>query len=74
MAQVTFEPGQAMPIIPPVSAIVNSRSRRWRKVKKCGTAAAYRRHLRQLKAEGVPARERYKQIDEDCLNWHRKHN
>lgn len=73
MAQVAFEPGQLMPIIPPVSAIVNRRSRRWRNVKPCGTAAAYRRHLRQLKADGVPSRERYKHIDKACLSWHLQH-
>lgn len=73
MAQVGSEPGQIMPTIPPVSAIVNRRSRRWRKVRACGSAAAYRRHLRQLKAEGIPEGERYKHIDEACLSWHRQH-
>lgn len=73
MAQVLSEPGQPMPVIPPVSAIVNRRSRQWRNVKPCGTGAAYQRHLYRLKAAGVPEGERYKHIDEACLSWHRQH-
>lgn len=45
--------------IPPVAVLFPS-TRRWRKVKGCGTAAAYRRHLR-----------RKEPMDADCRLWHR---
>lgn len=60
MAQVAYSQNQAMPLIPPV------RGWRWRKVKPCGTAAAYRRHLRHK----IP----YAQIDDKCKAWHRADN
>jgi hypothetical protein len=59
-----------IPAIPPVYNFTKNR-RRWKHVKPCGTAAAYRRHLRRMRNEGVPAKERYKQIDDACLAWHR---
>lgn len=45
--------------IPPVAALFPS-TRRWRKVKPCGTGAARRRHQRR----GEPQ-------DEACRRWHR---
>jgi hypothetical protein len=36
-------------------------TRRWRKLKQCGTGAAYRRHLR-----------RREPMDDKCRDWHKK--
>lgn len=62
MALVTYPdnlPFSALPHIPPVADLMPS-TRRWRKVRPCGTAAAYRRHWRR----GEP-------VDGKCAQWHR---
>ena len=50
------------PEIPPIAELMPT-TRRWRKVKPCGTGAAYRRHLRH----GM----KYAAIDDKCKRWHR---
>ena len=48
-----------LPLIPPVADLLPT-TRRWRKVKPCGTAAAWRRH--QRRREPICAR---------CRRWRR---
>jgi hypothetical protein len=42
----TLQAGDGLPEIPPISELM-PRTRRWRKVKPCGTIAAWRRHQRR---------------------------
>jgi hypothetical protein len=48
-----------LPLIPPVAQLM-PRTQRWRKVKPCGTAAAWRRHQR-----------RGETMDDRCRRWRR---
>lgn len=47
-----------LPYIPPIAELMPS-TRRWRKVKPCGTGAAWRRHQRRKEPQ-----------DERCRAWH----